>query len=110
MRIRLWASLAIQAACLVAWAEPSLAQAGLADPARGRDVASRLCTSCHVIDRDATTPMRADIPSFAAIARRTGATAEHLAGRIIVPHPVMPGVALTAQEIRDIVAYILTLK
>lgn len=110
MRMRLWATLAIQGVCLLAFAVPSLAQGVLANPARGRDVAAHLCTSCHVIDRDAATPMRADIPSFPAIAKRSGATAEYLAGRIIVPHPVMPGVALTAAEIRDVVAYILTLK
>jgi mono/diheme cytochrome c family protein len=54
--------------------------------------------------------MRADVPSFSAIAKRAGSTAEHLAGRIIVPNPAMPGVALTADDIRDVVAYILTLK
>jgi hypothetical protein len=48
--------------------------------------------------------------SFPAIAGRPGSTAEYLAGKIIVPHPAMPGVALTADEIRDIVAYIVTLK
>ena len=37
-------------------------------------------------------------------------TAEHLAGRIIVPHPAMPSVSLTAQDSRDLVAYIITLK
>jgi hypothetical protein len=54
--------------------------------------------------------MRADIPSFQAMANRSGVTAELLAGRIIVPHPAMPGVPLTAGEIRDIVSYILSLK
>jgi cytochrome c len=54
--------------------------------------------------------MRADVPTFAAIANWPGSTAEYLAGRIIVPHPAMPGVPLTAAEIRDIVAYIISLK
>jgi hypothetical protein len=45
-----------------------------------------------------------------AIARRSGSTAEYLAGKIIVPHPAMPGIALTADEVRDIVAYIVSLK
>jgi hypothetical protein len=54
--------------------------------------------------------VRADVPSFPAIAGRPGSTAEHLAGKIIVPHPAMPRVALIADEIRDIVAYIVTLK
>jgi mono/diheme cytochrome c family protein len=44
------------------------------------------------------------------IAKRSGVTAERLAGRIIVPHPAMPNMQLTVPEIRDIVAYILSLK
>jgi hypothetical protein len=54
--------------------------------------------------------MRADVPSFPTIASRPGISAEHLAGRIIIPHPAMPGVPLTTAEIRDIVAYILSLR
>jgi hypothetical protein len=44
------------------------------------------------------------------IGNRPGVTAEHLAGKIIIPHPAMPGVPLTSAEIRDIVAYIMSLK
>jgi mono/diheme cytochrome c family protein len=44
------------------------------------------------------------------IGNKPGVTAEHLAGRIIIPHPAMPGVPLTSTEIRDIVAYIMSLK
>jgi hypothetical protein len=54
--------------------------------------------------------MRTDVPSFPVIASRGGATAEYIAGRIVVPHPAMPGVSLTAAEIRDIVSYIISLK
>jgi hypothetical protein len=54
--------------------------------------------------------VRADVPSFPSIAGRSGATAEVLAGRIIIPHPAMPGMPLTAAEIRDVVAYILSFK
>ena len=50
------------------------------------------------------------MPSFPSIANRPGVTAELLAGRIIVPHPAMPGVQLTVRELREIIAYILSLK
>lgn len=80
------------------------------DPQRGREFSMRLCTACHVTDRQTSGPVRTDVPSFPTIADRSGVTAEHLAGRIIVPHPAMPGVPLTAAEIRDIVAYILSLR
>jgi hypothetical protein len=54
--------------------------------------------------------MRADVPSFVVIANRPWATKEYLAARIMLPHPAMPAVPLTEGEIRDVVAYILTLK
>ncbi len=80
------------------------------DPKRGHEVAARLCSTCHAVDRDAPGPLRADVPSFPAIAAAPGATAQHLAGKIIIPHPAMPGVSLTMSEIRDVVAYIESLK
>jgi mono/diheme cytochrome c family protein len=88
----------------------SIGQQGPADPGRGHELAARLCTNCHVIGAETTGPVRADVPSFRTIGSRPGVTADHLAGRIIIPHPAMPGVPLTATEIRDIVAYIISLK
>jgi hypothetical protein len=37
-------------------------------------------------------------------------SAERLAGRIIVPHPAMPSTQLTVAELRDIIAYIQTMR
>jgi mono/diheme cytochrome c family protein len=88
----------------------ALAQSGPGDAARGRALAERLCTNCHVVKSEATGPVRADVPGFPSIANRPGVTAQGLAGAIIVPHPAMPGVQLSVQELRDIVAYILSLK
>ena len=83
-------AIAFGAWSLVAFTGSSLAQSGLADPQRGRELAERLCTNCHVVDREASSPIRADVPTFAAIANRRGSTAEQLAARIIAPHPAMP--------------------
>jgi mono/diheme cytochrome c family protein len=80
------------------------------DPKRGHELATRLCSQCHLVDRSPTSGMLADVPSFPAIAARPNATAQYLAGRIIVPHPEMPGVQLTVHDLRDIVAYIMSLK
>ncbi len=49
-------------------------------------------------------------PELPAIARQQKATGEYLAGRIIIPHPAMPDIALDIAEIRDVIAYILSLK
>ena len=99
-----------EAVCLMLAAGAASAQPGPANPQRGRELAARLCTNCHVIDVEPTGPVRADVPSFPAIANRPGVTAEGLAGAIIIPHPAMPTVQLVTGEIRDIVAYIQSLK
>ena len=85
-------------------------QAQPADAKHGHALAGRLCSQCHQVGGGSADPRLADVPSFAAIAARPGVSAEQLAGRIIVPHPEMPGVQLTTREIRDIVSYILSLK
>jgi mono/diheme cytochrome c family protein len=110
MRTRAFPSIAIAALCAVFASGSSVAQPVPGNPQRGRELALRLCITCHLIDRTPPGPVRADVPSFPAIAGRPASTAEHLAGKIIVPHPAMPTVALTADEIRDIVAYIVSLK
>lgn len=86
------------------------AQPVYADPRRGHELAARLCATCHMVDREAGGPVTSDILSFRAMANQPGGSAVQMAGRIIIPHPAMPSVSLTAAEIRDIVAYIMSLK
>jgi mono/diheme cytochrome c family protein len=86
------------------------AQVGVADPARGHELSQRVCSGCHIISPGSATTANADIPPFATIARRSDMTAERLAGRIIIPHPAMPIMQLTVAEMRDIIAYIMSLK
>lgn len=76
----------------------------------GRQLSVRLCTNCHIVAPDAAGASGQQAPSFALIARKPGQTAEQVAGAIIIPHPDMPAVSLTMQEIRDVVAYIMSLK
>jgi len=110
MRASVCAALAFATCVLVLMPGQSLAQAGLPDARRGREVAARLCTNCHAMDRQTSTPARADVPSFPTIASRPGVTSDYLAGKMILPHPAMPGIPLTTAEIRDIVAYIISLR
>jgi mono/diheme cytochrome c family protein len=81
------------------------------DPGSGRALAEKLCTGCHIVAggaAGATVP--ADVPSFKAIADKPGQSAEAIAGRIVVPHPPMPEIQLTREEIGDLAAYILSLR
>ncbi|MDX2201452.1 MAG: cytochrome c [Hyphomicrobiaceae bacterium] len=91
----------------MAAAQPRL---GIGDAAAGRALAERLCATCHGVGAAPADVTSTDVKSFATIARRDGLTAEQLAGHIIIPHPAMPDTQLKVSEIRDIIAYILSLK
>ena len=69
-----------------------------------------LCSSCHIVDKNQQEPVPADVPSFFEIANLPDRTEETLVNYILVPHPKMPNVSLTRDELIDIVTYILTLK
>ncbi len=89
---------------------PALAQIG-PNPKAGRVLAEKLCTSCHIVGgQAASASVPADVPSFVAIANKPGQSAEAIAGRIVVPHPPMPQIHLTRDEIADLAAYILSLR
>ncbi len=77
--------------------------------AAGKALAERWCASCHLVSPDqksATT----EAPPFTTIAKRPEEQIEALDTFLTAPHPPMPPVSLTRQEIRDVVAYIKSLK
>ena len=101
---------AISAIWLLASTLCAEAQSGPGDQVAGRALAERLCSNCHAVSPDSPNTLRGDIPSFMTIARMPNKTPERLAGAIILPHPAMPGVALTRTELRDIIGYIMSLR
>jgi cytochrome c len=80
------------------------------DPVRGKLIAETWCASCHLVAADESRPALADVPPFTAIARRLPNDADVLAAFIIDPHPPMPNLGLSRQDIRDVLAYVATLK
>jgi hypothetical protein len=72
----------------------------------GHDLAARLC----LIGRAGTANGRPDVASFAAIAKSPNLTPERLVGAIVLTHPPMPGALLARNEIRGIIAYIVSLQ
>jgi cytochrome c len=91
---------------------PASAQTGSPgeDVRNGARLAGALCSNCHDVGTGTAERMLADVPGFAEIASRPGASAERLENFILVPHPAMPEVQLSRDELADIVAYILSLK
>jgi mono/diheme cytochrome c family protein len=81
------------------------------DAKTGEVIASKLCSGCHIVGAGAASAsMPADVPTFMEIANKPEQTAEAVAGRIVIPHPPMPQIELTRQEIGDVATYIMSLR
>lgn len=80
-----------------------------ANPDNGLALAQRWCATCHVVDSD-QKQASADVPPFAAIARKQDFTPEKVAFFLLDPHPKMPTFPLSRNEAADIAAYVGTLR
>ena len=89
--------------------QATLAAAQPVDIGRGRALAETWCATCHVIDREQTSPVPAGPPSFPALAEDPAVTPERLSGFMRDPHPPMPDMSLTRGEVADLVGYIRSL-
>jgi mono/diheme cytochrome c family protein len=82
-----------------------------ASVARGKEIAERVCAGCHAMpDGQGSKVQGTDVPSFLAIAGRPARTPENLQVFIMTPRHPMPAIPLELGEIRDVVAYIESLK
>jgi mono/diheme cytochrome c family protein len=79
------------------------------DPARGLLLAKTWCASCHLVTADQASAST-EAPAFGSIAKRPSGELDALAGFLADPHPPMPNLSLTRDEIRDLLAYIGSLR
>ena len=101
------ASLTLSMVALVGLTALAAAQQEGGDPAAGRELASQLCTGCHIVG---TEQVGSDVaPPFLVIARDPDMTLTELHAWIGPAHPMLPNLALTPQQIADINAYLDTL-
>ncbi len=98
------------AACLSAVSHGAFVHALEPSATRGRELAVRLCSSCHVVSGAATAAVPEGIGTFRGIANRPGQSAERISNVLILPHLPMPDNQLTRDEIQDILAYLETLR
>lgn len=81
------------------------------DPATGKAFALEVCTPCHVVTPDQISPPRfAVAPDFQAVANTSAITDMALHAFLTSPHPTMPYLILSAEEERNVIAYILSLR
>src|SRR5262245_39731850 len=83
---------------LLVAATPALAGApatNAPDPMNGQELASRLCSNCHLVGSGQQEQANADIPSFHEIANKQS---------------TMPNIIVEKDDMLNVIAYILSLK
>jgi mono/diheme cytochrome c family protein len=73
----------------------------------GRQLVMRSCSSCHATETAKTASDNA--PPFAAVAKTNRDNPAWIRGWLKNPHPPMPNISLSRQQIDDIVAYLSSL-
>jgi len=88
---------------------PVIAQPADGDPVSGRQLATKLCSSCHRV-----LPMiisdKADPPSFQSIADLPSTTGFSLNVLLHSNHNNMPDLIVSSADSKDLISYILSLK
>ncbi len=85
--------------------------AKVGDAKTGRAFALQTCALCHVVAPHQLAPTRLAVgPSFQSIADLPSTTSHSLQVFLVTPHPTMPNLVLSADEVGNVVAYILSLK
>lgn len=93
--------------CALAILQPGSAAA--ADASHGKTIAERWCAACHRVERDPKTTTDQP-PTFVSIAGMPDFDATRLVFLLLRPHPNMPNLTLSRDEVLDLADYIKTLK
>jgi mono/diheme cytochrome c family protein len=81
----------------------SLPTRAAGNAAAGHQLARQWCNTCHIVEESGSGPDTA--PPFPVIAR-TRQDRAWVRAWLVSPHPPMPNLNLTRQEIDDVVAYL----
>ena len=82
----------------------------VADPQKGLALALKDCAPCHGVAKGETRSPNPNAPSFQKITDVPGMTAIALNVALQSPHKTMPNLMFEPDELRDLVAYILSMK
>jgi cytochrome c len=85
---------------------PAATQEAQPSAERGKDLATRLCRNCHLLDSSTDQTVPAGTPTFRSMATAPSQTRERVLAALIQPHVPMPDVQLSRTEIDDIIAYL----
>jgi mono/diheme cytochrome c family protein len=90
---------------LLIWLAGPMAAFAAGDAAAGRALAERWCVGCHAAGAAGTDAA----PPFTEVARRPGRSEEFFYVWLTDPHPPMPRLDLSRQDIANLIVYLRTL-
>ena len=79
-----------------------------ADPQAGFEYAQTYCATCHALSEEKSPLPQA--PRFRNVADQPGITATALQVWMQTSHPTMPNIVVAPNDMRNVIAYILSLK
>jgi mono/diheme cytochrome c family protein len=79
------------------------------DPQKGAAYAKQNCANCHAIANEKASPVPT-APCFKRLASTSSMTAMALMVWLQTSHPTMPNIIIEPNAIRNVVAYILSLR
>lgn len=87
-----------------------MAQEPIGDIEAGHEIAREACSDCHAVERDESiSPIRGATP-FQIVAETLGMNERALVAWMTTSHPSMPNLMLESGELKDVVAYIVSLE
>ena len=100
---------AITVVALVAAAYGAHAQSA-GDVAKGHQFAQQICSECHTVEKGQRPSPNGQAPNFETIAKTPGMTAIALTAVLHTPHRNMPNIIIADDDLRNVVAYVLSLQ
>ena len=88
----------------------AMASKSMFDVTEGDRIAHTLCINCHAVDTSGPAIRTDRLLSFSSIANQEGLTSTTLPAWLSTSHKRMPDFNLTRDEIRQVSAYILSLR
>jgi mono/diheme cytochrome c family protein len=97
------------AAFAIMGAAPGNAQS-VGDAAKGRAFAQQICSECHNIEKGQRPSPNGLAPNFETVAKTPGLTAIALTAALRTSHRTMPNIIIPDDDLRNVVAYVLSLQ
>lgn len=81
----------------------------LGDKEKGHEYARKFCAECHGVEKEEFL-LLGDVPTFYDVANSEGMSARALAVWLRTSHPNMPDFIIPADDIDNVIAYIMSLR